>query len=402
MDKLTVRDVDVRGKRVLLRVDFNVPIEDGHVRDDSRIRAAIPNIAYLLGQGASIVLMSHLGRPNGKVTDSLRLRPIAQHLSELIKRPVPATGDAIGVGTNDAVARMKPGQMLLLENLRFHAEEEANDREFASQLASYGDIYVDDAFGAAHRAHASTVGVAEILPAYAGLLMEREIRHLSRLLENPQKPFAAIIGGAKVSDKMSILESLLERVQVLVIGGGMANTFLVAQGYTVGKSLLERERVEDAERILKVAEKRGVDLQLPTDVMVAKEVTRGAEHKIVPVRKIPNSWSAVDVGPESREAFRIALGDAKTVLWNGPLGVFEVPSFADGTRQMARFLADRADEGATVVVGGGDSVAAIEELQLARRFTHISTGGGASLEFLEGRELPGIKVLQDRVTEAVG
>lgn len=402
MDKLTVRDVDVRGKRVLLRVDFNVPIEDGRVRDDSRIRAAIPNIAYLLQQGASIVLMSHLGRPNGKVTDSLRLRPVAQHLADLIKRPVPATGDAIGVGTNDAVARMKPGQMLLLENLRFHAEEETNDPEFASQLASYGDVYVDDAFGAAHRAHASTVGVAEILPAYAGLLMEREIRHLSRLLENPEKPFAAVIGGAKVSDKMSILDSLLELVQVLVIGGGMANTFLVAQGYTVGKSLLERERVEDAERIIKLAEKRGVDLQLPTDVVVAKEVTRGAEHKIVPVRKIPNSWSAVDVGPESREAFRIALGDAKTVLWNGPLGVFEVPSFADGTRQMARFLAERADEGATVVVGGGDSVAAIEELQLARRFTHISTGGGASLEFLEGRELPGIKVLQDRVPEAVG
>ena len=229
--------------------------------------------------------------------------------------------------------------------------------------------------------------------------MEREIRHLSRLLEAPAKPFAAVIGGAKVSDKMTILGSLLERVQKLVIGGGMANTFLVAQGHTVGKSLLESDRVADAERLLRTAEERGVDLQLPTDVVVAKEVTRGAEHKIVPVRKIPNSWSAVDVGPESREAFRIALGDAKTVLWNGPLGVFEVPSFADGTRQMARFLAERADEGVTVVVGGGDSVAAIEELQLARRFSHISTGGGASLEFLEGRELPGIAVLQDRVTE---
>ena len=401
MDKLTVRDADVQGKRVLLRVDFNVPIEDGQVRDDSRIRAAIPNIAYLLQQGASIVLMSHLGRPRGKVTDSLRLRPVAQHLAELIGRPVPATGDAIGIGTNDAVKRMKPGQMLLLENLRFHAEEEANDSEFASQLASYGDVYVNDAFGAAHRAHASTVGVAHILPAYAGLLMEREIRHLSRLLTAPKKPFAAVVGGAKVSDKMSILDSLLERVQVLVIGGGMANTFLVAQGHTVGKSLLEPESVEDAARLMAVAEKRGVALHLPTDVVVAKEVTRGAEHKIVPVRKIPNSWSAVDVGPESREAFRVALSDAKTVLWNGPMGVFEVPSFADGTRQMARFLAERADAGVTVVVGGGDSVAAIEELDLARRFTHISTGGGASLEFLEGRELPGIAVLQDRVTEAV-
>jgi phosphoglycerate kinase len=401
MDKLTVRDVDVRGKRVLLRVDFNVPIEDGRVRDDSRVRAAIPNIAYLLQNGASIVMMSHLGRPKGKVTDSLRLRPVAQHLSELIRRPVPATGDAIGLGTTDAINRMKPGQMLLLENLRFHLEEEANDPEFASQLAAYGDTYVNDAFGTAHRAHASTVGVAEILPAHAGLLMEREIRNLSRLLDKPAKPFAAVIGGAKVSDKIKFLESLLERVDVLVIGGGMANTFLVAQDYTVGKSLLERDHVDDAKRIIKLAAKRGVDLRLPTDVLVAKEVTRGAEHKIVPVRKIPNSWSAVDVGPESRDSFEEALADAKTVFWNGPLGVFEVPSFGEGTRKMANFLADRVDDGVAVVVGGGDSVAAVEELGLTTRFTHISTGGGASLEFLQGRELPGIKVLQDRTVEGL-
>jgi phosphoglycerate kinase len=401
MDKLTVRDVDVRGKRVLLRVDFNVPIEDGRVRDDSRVRAAIPNIAYLLQNGASIVMMSHLGRPKGKVTDSLRLRPVAQHLSELIRRPVPATGDAIGLGTTDAINRMKPGQMLLLENLRFHLEEEANDPEFASQLAAYGDIYVNDAFGTAHRAHASTVGVAEILPAHAGLLMEREIRNLSRLLDKPAKPFAAVIGGAKVSDKIKFLESLLERVDVLVIGGGMANTFLVAQDYTVGKSLLERDHVDDAKRIIKLASKRGVDLRLPTDVLVAKEVTRGAEHKIVPVRKIPNSWSAVDVGPESRDSFEEALADAKTVFWNGPMGVFEVPSFGEGTRKMANFLADRVDDGVAVVVGGGDSVAAVEELGLTTRFTHISTGGGASLEFLQGRELPGIKVLQDRTVEGL-
>ncbi len=401
MDKLTVRDVDVRGKRVLLRVDFNVPIEDGRVRDDSRVRAAIPNIAYLLQNGASIVMMSHLGRPKGKVTDSLRLRPVAQHLAELIGRPVPATGDALGLGTTDAINRMKPGQMLLLENLRFHLEEEANDPGFASQLAAYGDIYVDDAFGTAHRAHASTVGVAEILPAHAGLLMEREIRNLSRLLDKPTKPFAAVIGGAKVSDKIKFLESLLERVDVLVIGGGMANTFLVAQDYTVGKSLLERDHVDDAKRIIKLAAKRGVDLRLPTDVLVAKEVTRGAEHKIVPVRKIPNSWSAVDVGPDSRDSFEEALADAKTVFWSGPMGVFEVPSFGEGTRQMANFLADRVDDGVAVVVGGGDSVAAVEELGLTTRFTHISTGGGASLEFLEGRELPGIKVLQDRTVQGL-
>jgi phosphoglycerate kinase len=376
-----------------------VPIEDGRVRDDSRIRASIPSIAYLLEHGASIVLMSHLGRPKGKVSDALRLRPVAQHLSEVIRRPVPATGDAIGVGTVDAVKRMKPGQMLLLENLRFHVEEEANDPEFAAALASYGDLYVNDAFGTAHRAHASTVGVAEHLPAYAGLLMEREIRNLSKLLEDPARPFAAIIGGAKVSDKIKVLESLLARVDKLVIGGGMANTFLAAQDLTVGKSLLERDRVEDAARIMELAEKGGVELLLPSDVVVAKEVTRGAEHKIVSVKRIPNSWSAVDIGPESRGAFEGALADAQTVLWNGPLGVFEVPTFGDGTRSMARFLADRADAGASVVVGGGDSVAAIEELGLTSRFTHISTGGGASLEFLEGRELPGIKVLLDRQPE---
>jgi phosphoglycerate kinase len=343
--------------------------------------------------------MSHLGRPKGKVTDALRLRPIAQHLAELIRRPVPATGDAVGAGTVDAVNRMKPGQMLLLENLRFHLEEEANDPGFAAALAGYGDVYVNDAFGTAHRAHASTVGVAELLPAYAGLLMEREIRNLSNLLEDAARPFAAVIGGAKVSDKIKVLESLLARVDTLVIGGGMANTFLAAQDLSVGKSLLERDRVDDARRIMEQADSRGVALLLPSDVVVAKEVTRGAEHKVVPVRKIPNSWSAVDVGPDSRVAFAGALADAQTVLWNGPLGVFEVPTFGDGTRAMARFLADRAGAGASVVVGGGDSVAAIEELGLASRFTHISTGGGASLEFLEGRELPGIKVLLDRHTE---
>jgi len=261
-----------------MRVDFNVPIEDGRVRDDSRIRAAIPSIAYLLEHGASIVLMSHLGRPKGKVSDALRLRPVAQHLSDLLQRPVPATGDAIGAGTADAVKRMKPGQLLLLENLRFHPEEEANDPAFAAELASYGDVYVNDAFGTAHRAHASTVGVAELLPAYAGLLMEREIRNLSALLEDPARPFAAVIGGAKVSDKIKVLDSLLERVDRMVIGGGMANTFLAAQDFGVGKSLLERDRVEDAQRIMALAKERGVQLLLPTDVVVAKEVTRGAEH----------------------------------------------------------------------------------------------------------------------------
>jgi 3-phosphoglycerate kinase len=396
MQKLTVRDLDATRKKVFVRVDFNVPLEDGKVTDDSRIRAAVPTIVQLLRQNAVVILASHLGRPNGKVVESLRLRPVAERLSQLIRVPVRVTGDALGIGTVDAIARMKPGQILMLENLRFHAAEEQNDPEFAKQLASYAEIYVNDAFGTAHRAHASTVGVAERLPAYAGLLMEREIAMLSSLLESPEKPFFAVIGGAKVSGKIKVLEQLMERVGGFIIGGGMANTFLAAKGFGVGKSLLERDRIEDARRILAAAEERGIEFLLPTDVVVAKEVTRGAEHKVVPAHKIPNSWSAVDIGPATIRLFEEAVTPAKTVLWNGPLGVFEVPTFGDGTRAMARALAARAAQGATVVVGGGDSVAAIEQLGLADKMTHISTGGGASLEFLEGRELPGIAVLQDR------
>jgi 3-phosphoglycerate kinase len=396
MEKQTVRDFDPQGKRVLVRVDFNVPIEDGRVKDDSRIRAALPTITYLLEHGAAVVLMSHLGRPKGKVIESSRLRPVAQQLSALLRRPVPITGDPLGIGTRDAVARLKPGQVLMLENLRFHSEEEANDDEYAKTLASYGEVFVNDAFGTAHRAHASTVGVARYLPAYAGLLMEREIEALSSLLESVEHPFAAVIGGAKVSGKLGVLNNLMGKVDTFIIGGGMANTFLVAQGHSVGKSLLERDLVDDARQILDKTEKTGVEFLLPTDVVVAKEVTRGAEHKVVLVNKIPNSWSAVDIGPMTTEAFKDALAPAKTVYWNGPLGVYEVPTFGDGTRSVARYLAARADEGVTVIVGGGDSVAALEELGLTDKMTHISTGGGASLEFLEGRELPGISVLKDR------
>jgi phosphoglycerate kinase len=402
MEKQTVRDFDPQGKRVLVRVDFNVPIEDGKVKDDSRIRAALPTIKYLLDNGASVVLMSHLGRPKGKVIESARLRPVAQRLSTLLRRPVPITGDPLGIGTRDAVARLKPGQVLMLENLRFHNAEEANDDEYAKTLASYGEVYVNDAFGTAHRAHASTVGVAKHLPAYAGLLMEREIEALSKLLDNVEHPFAAVIGGAKVSGKLAVLKHLMDKVDTFIIGGGMANTFLLAQGHTVGKSLLERDLVEDAKQMLEDAEKRGVQFLLPTDVVVAKEVTRGAEHKIVNVNKIPNSWSTVDVGPQTSETFLQALEPAKTIFWNGPLGVFEVPTFGDGTRSMARYLASRAEAGATVIVGGGDSIAALEELALTEKMTHISTGGGASLEFLEGRELPGISVLRDREAASAG
>ncbi len=400
MEKQTVRDFDPQGKRVLVRVDFNVPIEDGKVKDDSRIRAALPTIKYLLDNGASVVLMSHLGRPKGKVVESARLRPVAQWLSALLKMPVPITGDPLGIGTRDAVARLKPGQVLMLENLRFHPQEEANDDEYAKTLASYGDIYVNDAFGTAHRAHASTVGVTKYLPAYAGLLMEREIEMMSKLLENVEHPFAAIIGGAKVSGKLAVLNHLMSLCDSFLIGGGMANTFLVAQGFSVGKSLLEKDLVDDARQILDKAASKNVEFLVPTDVVVAKEVTRGAEHKIVKVNKIPNSWSAVDIGPDTTTAFLEALQPAKTVFWNGPLGVFEVPTFGDGTRAIARELARLADNGVTVVVGGGDSVAALEELNLTSKMTHISTGGGASLEFMEGRELPGISVLLDKTPVA--
>jgi phosphoglycerate kinase len=396
MDKLTIRDFDATGKRVFVRVDFNVPLADGKVTDDSRIRAALPTITALLNDGAKVILASHLGRPDGKVQDGLRLRPVGARLSQLLRRNVPVTGDALGVGTEDAVKRMRNGEAILLENLRFHAEEEKNDPAFAQQLASYADVYVNDAFGTAHRAHASTVGIAKLLPAYAGLLMEREINALSNLLENPKHPFAAILGGAKVSDKIKVIEHLLTKVDLLILGGGMANTFLLAQGKSVGKSLAEHDRVEDAKRILAAAEKAGVRVVLPVDVVIAKEVTRGTEYKTVGTEKFPASWHIVDLGEQSRIAIEEALAPAKTVFWNGPLGVFEIPSFAHGTKTVARFLADRAEHGVTVVVGGGDSVAAIEGQGLADKFTHISTGGGASLEFLEGRELPGIAVLQDR------
>jgi len=400
MDKLTIRDADVAGKRVFVRVDYNVPLADGKVTDDSRIRASIPTITALIRGGASVILASHLGRPDGKVQDSLRLRPVGQRLTELLRRNVPVTGDALGVGTEDAVKRLRPGELLLLENLRFHPEEEKNDPAFAAALAAYADIYVNDAFGTAHRAHASTVGIAKLLPAYAGLLMEREIEMLSKLLEAPEHPFAAILGGAKVSDKIAVIDNLLTKVDMLVLGGGMANTFLLAQGKAIGKSLAEPDRADDARRILATAAKNGVRVVLPVDVIVAKEVTRGTEYKTLQAEKIPASWHIVDLGKASQELMVDALSEMKTVFWNGPLGVFEIPSFAHGTKAVARMLADRADAGATVVVGGGDSVAAVRQQGLAERMTHISTGGGASLEFLEGRELPGVSVLLDRPKDA--
>ncbi|MFL5680692.1 MAG: phosphoglycerate kinase [Chloroflexota bacterium] len=396
MDKLTVRDLDAHDKRVLVRVDFNVPLEDGRVTDDSRIRASLPTIRYLMAQGARVILASHLGRPDGKVQDGLRLRPVGQRLSQLLRRNVPVTGDALGLGTEDAVKRLRAGEVLLLENLRFHPEEEANDPKFAAALAAYADVYVNDAFGTAHRAHASTVGIAALLPAYAGLLMESEIAALSTLMERPEHPYVAIVGGAKVSGKLKVLDSLIAKVDRLILGGGMANTFLLARGKSVGKSLAEHDMVDQAKRVMADAEAKGVQLVLPVDVIVAKEVTRGTEYKTLNAEKIPASWHIVDVGKQTLELIEQALADARTIVWNGPIGVFEIPVFGAGTRHVARILADKAQSGATVVVGGGDSVAAVQQQGLADKMTHISTGGGASLEFLEGRELPGVAVLLDR------
>ena len=399
MDKKTVRDVDVRGKRVFLRADFNVPLDDGRITDDTRIRASLPTIVYLLERGASVILASHLGRPKGKVNDALRLKPVAYRLSQLLGRPVRMTGDALGPGVQVAVEKLRPGDVLLLENLRFHAEEEANDPEFAKSLAAMADLYVNDAFGAAHRAHASTEGITHYLPAVAGLLMEREVDALSRLLDRPAKPFHAVIGGAKVSGKLEVLHALLGRCQAVLLGGGMANTFLAAKGVALGKSLVEEEMLGEAEKVITEARRKRVRLMLPVDAVVAPQIHHRAKTKVVGLDAIPRDQMVVDIGPATVSAYTEHLAKAKTVFWNGPMGVFEQPQMAEGTKAIARFLADRAGKGVVVVVGGGDSVAAVEQLGLADKMTHVSTGGGASLEFLEGKTLPGIAALLPRDAE---
>jgi 3-phosphoglycerate kinase len=395
MDKKTIRDIDVRGKRVFLRADLNVPLDDGRITDDSRVRASLPTIVYLLERGATVILASHLGRPKGKVNDALRLKPVADRLSQLLGRPVRMTGDALGPGVQVAVDKLRPGDLLMLENLRFHAEEEANDPDFAKALAGFADVYVDDAFGSAHRAHASTEGITHFLPSVAGLLMEREVDALSRLLERPPKPFHAIIGGAKVTGKLEVLDALLSRCQAVLVGGGMANTFLAAKGFSLGKSLVETEQLENAARLMAEARRKRVRLMLPTDAVVAPQVHQRAAHDLVPVGEVPKDWVVVDIGPATVAAYTEYLTKARTVFWNGPMGVFEVPAFAAGTNAIARFLAAQTDRGVITVVGGGDSVAAVEQLGVADRMSHVSTGGGASLEFLEGKTLPGVAALED-------
>ena len=389
----TIEGLDVKGKRVFVRVDYNVPLDEGgNIRDDSRIRASLPTLRYLRERGAALILASHLGRPKGKVVPGMSLRPVARALENLLGCTVKMAPDCRGEEVKRMVDALCPGEVLLLENLRFHPEEEENDPGFSKELAALADIYVNDAFGTAHRAHASTEGIARYIPPYAGFLMQKEIESLKKLLENPERPFVAVIGGAKVSDKIGVLKNLLDRVDALLIGGGMANTFFMAQGLGVGKSLSEADFVPVARDVLKEAANKGKEVLLPEDVVIAAAPEVGKPASVVPKDQIPADMMALDIGPETRRLFSARIRQAKTVFWNGPMGVFEVEPFRGGTLEVAAAVA--AVKGFTVV-GGGDSVAALEMSGLSSKIGHVSTGGGASLEFLEGKELPGVKILQD-------
>lgn len=393
MDKKTVRDLDVAGKKVLVRVDFNVPLNDkGEITDDTRITASLPTIQYLLEQKAAVILMAHLGRPKGQVKPELSLAPVAKHLGKLLGKKILFAPDCVGEAAQAAASKLKPGHILLLENLRFHKEEEKNDMEFAEKLASLADLYVNDGFGVSHRAHASVEGVTHFLPAAAGFLLEKEIQYVGQAVINPLHPFVAIIGGAKVSDKIGVISNLLDKVDTLLIGGGMANTFLAAQGYKMGKSLVEEDKLDLAKELLAKAKKNKVNMLLPTDLVMAAAFAPDAEHVTEKVKNLNQAYMALDIGAETSKAYAEALADAKMIVWNGPMGVFEMDAFCKGTEAVAKAVAKRR---ATSIVGGGDSVAAIEKLGLAKRITHISTGGGASLEYLEGKVLPGVAALDD-------
>ena len=393
MDKKTVRDLDVAGKKVLVRVDFNVPLNDkGEITDDTRITASLPTIQYLLEQKAAVILMAHLGRPKGQVKPELSLAPVAKHLGKLLGKKILFAPDCVGEAAQAAASKLKPGHILLLENLRFHKEEEKNDMEFAEKLASLADLYVNDGFGVSHRAHASVEGVTHFLPAATGFLLEKEIQYVGQAVTNPLHPFVAIIGGAKVSDKIGVISNLLDKVDTLLIGGGMANTFLAAQGYKMGKSLVEEDKLDLAKELLAKAKKNKVNMLLPTDLVMAAAFAPDAEHVTEKVKNLNQAYMALDIGAETSKAYAEALADAKMIVWNGPMGVFEMDAFCKGTEAVAKAVAKSR---ATSIVGGGDSVAAIEKLGLAKRITHISTGGGASLEYLEGKVLPGVAALDD-------
>lgn len=393
MNKMSIEDVDVKGKRLFCRVDFNVPLEEGQITDDNRIRAALPTIRYLVEQGAKLILASHLGRPKGQAVDELRLDPVAERLADLLGRSVFKADEVIGKEVEEKADELKEGEILLLENVRFHPGEEKNDPELARAFSGLADLYVNDAFGAAHRAHASTAGIAEYLPAVAGFLMKKELDTLGQALEDPERPFTAIIGGAKVKDKIGVIDNLLDKVDNLLVGGGLSYTFLKAKGLEIGKSLLEEEKLDQAQAFMKKAEEQGVNLVLPADVVVSGEFSPDAPAETVDVESIPADKEGLDIGPKTREKFAEIIGSSQLVIWNGPLGVFEFDRFAEGTFAVAQAV---AESDAASIIGGGDSAAAIQKSGLANRVDHISTGGGASLELMEGKVLPGVDVLKDQ------
>lgn len=388
----TIKDIQLQGKTVLLRVDFNIPMnEDGTIIDDSKMKAALPTIEYILAQGTRLIVMSHLGRPKGKPDPKYSMKPLASHLQTLLKNKVILAADSVGPAVQDAVSKLQPGEILLLENLRFHGEEEKNDPQHARQLAELADVFVYDAFGTAHRAHASTAGVADYLPVYAGFLMEQEVKMLQQVLEHPEPPRMAILGGAKVADKLGLIGNLINKMDILLIAGGMANTFLLAQGHAIGKSIHEADWVDQAAQLLQTAQDRGVTILLPIDVVAADSISSDALGEIYPVDSIPADKTIVDIGPQTLKIFCEAVHKARTIIWNGPLGVYEYDQFARGTWEVARAIAGSQ---AVSVIGGGDSAAAVQNLGLEKNITHISTGGGATLEFLEGRNLPGVAVVE--------
>lgn len=392
-EKQSLSDVTLQGKRVFCRVDFNVPMEDGAITDDTRIRAALPTINYLIEQGARVILASHMGRPKGEVKEELRLTKVGEHLATLLNKPVRKLEDSIGQAVEQAVSEMADGDIILLENVRFHAGEEKNDAELAKAFASLADVYVNDAFGAAHRAHATTEGIAKLLPAVSGLLMEKELDVLGKALSNPERPFTAIIGGAKVKDKIGVIDHLLDRVDNIIIGGGLSYTFSKAQGHDVGKSLLEEDKIELAKGFIEKAQEKGVSFYMPVDVVVADEFSKDAKTKVVDIDQIPSDWMGLDIGPKTAALYADVIKNSKLIIWNGPMGVFEMDAFSNGTKAVADAMAETAGY---TIIGGGDSAAAVEKFDVAEKMDHISTGGGASLEFMEGKDLPGVSALNDK------